>query len=100
MEQEYQRDNSYFKNKKLQLVLAGLGKLEDIQHALNFGFSIFEVNLPFQLAEKHLALTFNTESGKYESRQPVKRPELLPLEAGCQCYSCTNHNEAYIAHLI
>ena len=36
--------------KKFILGLAGLGKIEDIKHALKFGISIFEVNYPFLLA--------------------------------------------------
>lgn len=38
LEQEYERENSYFKNKKLKMALAGYGKLEDIMHAMKFGF--------------------------------------------------------------
>lgn len=41
------------------LGLAGLGKIEDIQHAIKFGISIFEVNYPFQLAESQKALIRN-----------------------------------------
>lgn len=37
--------------KKYILGMAGLGKIEDITHALKFGVSIFEVNYPFLLAE-------------------------------------------------
>lgn len=46
---------------------------------MRFGFSVFEVNYPFQIAEKQLALIWNPESKVYEPKQPVKKPELKPL---------------------
>jgi hypothetical protein len=49
----------------LELVLAGHGHLHDIEHALKFGFSSFEIHLPFIAAEKHQALIKNKESGKF-----------------------------------
>lgn len=50
LEQEYNRENSYFKGKKLRLVLAGQGQLHDVEHALHYGFEAFEINYPFTTA--------------------------------------------------
>ena len=84
--------------KDLVLGLAGMGRIPDIQHALDFGFTLFEVNYPFKLAEEQKALV-KTEMG-WEERTPVLSRELKPLDPQCKCYTCTRHNESYIAHLI
>lgn len=60
-----------FFGKKLKLCLAGKGKLEDIEHAMNFGFEMFEVHYPFLVAEKQKALIF--EDGKYVEKDPVQK---------------------------
>ena len=95
--QEESREKSYFFGKKLKLCLAGLGKIEDIEHAMKFGFSIFEVNYPFKLAEEQKILTL--QDGKYLAREPVRKEELMPLQEGCECHTCQNHSEAYVFHL-
>lgn len=38
------------------MALAGMGKIQDIEHARKFGYTHFEVNYPFYLAEKKIAL--------------------------------------------
>lgn len=43
-------------SKQYILALAGKGKIEDIEHARQFGYTHFEVTYPFMLAEKHVAL--------------------------------------------
>lgn len=72
LDQEYARDNSYFKGKKLRLVLAGQGHLHDIEHALKYGFEAFEINYPFITAEAQKALLLNKETGQFEPKQPFK----------------------------
>jgi tRNA-guanine family transglycosylase len=52
------------KDKKFILAMAGLGKIEDIVHAMKFGVTIFEINYPFALAEEQKALIHN-EDGTY-----------------------------------
>ena len=45
--------------------------MEDIEHAMNFGFEMFEVHYPFLVAEKQKALIF--EDGKYVEKDPVQK---------------------------
>lgn len=68
LKQEYEREDSDFKDKKLKLALAGTGKLPDIEHAMKFGYEIFEVSYPFILAENHKALI--KRNGKLEEHSP------------------------------
>lgn len=95
---EYQRESSWYKNKKVKLVLGGLGKIADIQHALTFGFEAFQVNYPFLIAEKQKALLW--VDGKLIEKCPEKHQNLSPLDSSCTCKTCKNYSEAYIAHLI
>jgi queuine tRNA-ribosyltransferase len=76
-----------------------MGKIEDIEHGLKFGITIFEINYPFYLAENQIAL-IKTEKGKYIEKKPERTAELEPLDANCKCYACERHSESYIAHLI
>ena len=46
---------------------------------MKFGYTTFEVNYPFTLAEKHLALIHNEKDDTYETRQPQKADKLMPL---------------------
>lgn len=86
-------------DKNYILALAGAGRIQDIQHALTFGVSLFEVNYPFMLAEDQKALVRN-EDGTYSERVPELKKELLALDPTCKCYTCQRHSESYIAHLI
>eukprot|EP00919_Chromeraceae_sp_WS-2016_P053307 GHVR01126622.1.p1 GENE.GHVR01126622.1~~GHVR01126622.1.p1 ORF type:complete len:106 (+),score=6.85 GHVR01126622.1:1368-1685(+) len=58
-------------DKQYLLGLSGQGKIDDIEHARKFGVSIFEVNYPFLLAEKHIALI--EEKGIYSEKHPIKK---------------------------
>ena len=61
--------------KRFVLGLAGLGKIEDIKHALKFGITLFEINYPFLLAEKHTAL-IRSKEGTYSELTPVLKKTL------------------------
>ena len=82
----------------MKLALAGEGKIEDIEHAMKYGYEIFEVSYPFLLAEKLIALVPSEEG--FVEHTPVKHENLLPLCKDCKCHTCQNHAESYIAHLI
>ncbi len=80
------------------MALAGMGKIEDIEHARKFGYTHFQVNYPFILAEKKIALI--RQGDKYIQKVPVKHENLNPLDKNCKCEACVRHSESYIAHLI
>lgn len=60
-----------------------MGKIQDIQHARQFGFTHFEVNYPFFLAEEKKALI--KEGDNYVERVPKKHVNLQPLDKNCKC---------------
>ena len=78
LEQEYKWDKSPFFGRKLKMCLAGPGKIEDIEHAMKFGFDMFEVSYPFTVAESLKALTI--KNGIVTVRDPVRKEDLSPLE--------------------
>lgn len=43
-------------SREYKMCLAGMGRIEDIEHARKFGYGYFEVNYPFVLAQKHVLL--------------------------------------------
>lgn len=65
------------------LALAGKGKIQDIEHARKFGYTHFEVNYPFILAEKHLLLV--KDGNNYIEKVPIKNENLDPVDKNCKC---------------
>ena len=70
-----------------------MGKIQDIEHARKFGYTHFEVNYPFALAEKHILLVKQNNGENYIERTPVKQDNLDPVDKECKCETCTRHSE-------
>ncbi len=77
--------------------LMGVGTPEDITHAIEEGFDMFDCVLPTRLgrhgeafsAEWNIKLS-NSKYGK----------DFTPLTSDCWCYACKNFTKAYIHHLL
>jgi len=77
--------------------LMGVGTPEDIINGVLRGIDIFDCVLATRLARHSAALTMkgklNLVNAKY-ARDP------MPIEKGCECYTCKTFSRAYLRHLI
>lgn len=77
--------------------LMGVGKLEDIEFAVDQGFDIFDCVIPTRNARNG---TVFTDEGKLVIRNAQYRDDMRPVEEGCNCTLCTNYSRAYLHHLV
>jgi queuine tRNA-ribosyltransferase len=76
--------------------LMGVGAPEDIVEGVARGIDIFDCVLPTRTARNGGLLTpdgrLNLQNSKYAA-------DPLPIEPGCNCYTCQNFSRAYLRHL-
>jgi queuine tRNA-ribosyltransferase len=76
--------------------LMGVGAPEDIVEGVARGIDIFDCVLPTRTARNGGLLTpqgrLNLNNAKYAA-------DPLPVEVGCDCYTCQNFSRAYLRHL-
>lgn len=77
--------------------LMGVGKPEDLVHAVGAGIELFDCVLPTRNARNGQALTWN---GRVNVRQARNREVEAPLDARCECPVCATFSRAYLHHLI
>ena len=76
--------------------LMGVGKPEDIVEAVCRGVDMFDCVMPTRNARNgHLF----TRTGVIKIRNAKHRHDTGPLDARCDCYTCTNFSRAYLHHL-
>ena len=76
--------------------LMGVGKPEDIVHAIARGVDMMDCVLPTRNARNGSVYTWD---GKVNIRNAKYKNDFSPLDDQCQCYSCQNHSRAYLHHL-
>jgi queuine tRNA-ribosyltransferase len=76
--------------------LMGVGAPEDIVEGVARGIDIFDCVLPTRTARNGGLLTpqgrLNLQNAKYAE-------DPLPVEVGCDCYTCQHFSKAYLRHL-
>ncbi len=77
--------------------LMGVGEPIDIIEGVIRGVDIFDCVLPTRIARHGQAFTGH---GKINLNNAKYKEDLLPIEEGCDCYTCKNYERAYIRHLI
>ena len=77
--------------------LMGIGTPWDIAYAIRCGIDMFDCVSPTRLARHGSAFT---PEGRISLRTSKYMHDLGPLETGCPCYTCKNHNRAYLHHLV
>lgn len=88
----------------------GVGKPHNLVKAYQYGYSIFDCVLPSRDARNKRLYTFETT----DRSEILNRPDFYrtfyidrelnikdsgPLEAGCDCYTCTHFSKGYLNHL-
>ncbi len=76
--------------------LMGVGRPEDLVEGVRRGVDMFDCVMPTRNARNgHLF----TSTGVIKIRNAVHRHDPAPLDAECDCYTCTNFSRAYLHHL-
>ncbi len=76
--------------------LMGVGSPEDIIEGVARGCDMFDSALPTRVARNG---AFFTGQGRRNIRNAGFRQMAVPLETGCDCYTCRTFSAAYVHHL-
>ncbi len=76
--------------------LMGVGSPDDLLEGIARGIDIFDCVLPTRVARN--AGLF-TRQGRMNLRNSRYAADPLPVEPGCDCYTCRHHSRAYLRHL-
>jgi len=82
--------------------LMGVGHPIDMRYAIEHGMDMFDCVLPTRNA-RHGSYWFLADGRDHQSNIKTKKYEndFLPLEEGCDCYTCRGgYQRAYLRHLI
>ncbi len=74
----------------------GVGKPEDLVEGVRRGVDMFDCVMPTRNARNgHLF----TDAGVLKLRNAANRTDPGPIDANCDCYTCTHYSRAYLHHL-
>lgn len=76
--------------------LMGVGKPEDLVHAVALGVDMFDCVLPTRNARHGIMYTWD---GPVSVKAAREKAAHVPLDATCGCYTCQNFSKAYLRHL-
>ncbi|MDP3058098.1 MAG: tRNA guanosine(34) transglycosylase Tgt [bacterium] len=77
--------------------LMGVGSPDCLIEGVLRGVDMFDCVLPTRIARNGTALT---SFGKVVVRNREYAQDFLPIEPGCDCYTCKNFTRAYLRHLV
>lgn len=77
--------------------LMGVGTPRDLLTAVGCGVDLFDCVLPTRNARNGQALTWG---GRVNLRQARHAEDDAPLDARCDCATCTGYSRAYLRHLV
>jgi len=76
--------------------LLGISEPEDFFVAVENGVDTFDCVNPSRVARNG---AIYTADGRYNLLRAANRRALVPLEEGCDCYTCAHYTRAYVHHL-
>lgn len=76
--------------------LLGISEPDDFFAAIEAGVDTFDCVNPTRVARN---AAIYTADGRYNVTNASNRRAFVPLETGCDCYTCTNYTRAYLHHL-
>jgi len=76
--------------------LMGVGRPEDLIHAVRCGFDLFDCVLPTRNARNG---TLFTPRGKLNIKRAEFSRDPRPVDESCACYCCRHFSRAYLRHL-
>jgi queuine tRNA-ribosyltransferase len=78
--------------------LMGVGYPDDLLEAVARGFDLFDCVAPTRNARHGTAWT--SEEGQVNLKAARFREDTLPIDPGCDCYTCSRYDRAYLRHLV
>ena len=75
----------------------GLGTPAQLVELVARGVDLFDCVLPPRLARNGTAFTYD---GAFALKGAAYKEDFAPIEAGCDCFTCTHHTRAYVRHLL
>ncbi len=85
--------------------LMGVGRPDDLVHAVSHGFDLFDCVLPTRAARHGLLYTPGRGDGTEGTEETISikqsryREDPLPPDPACSCPTCARHSRAYLRHL-
>lgn len=76
--------------------LLGISEPDDFFAAIAAGADTFDCVMPSRVARN---AAIYTADGRYNVNTAAHRRSFVPLEDGCDCYTCTHYTRAYLHHL-
>ena len=76
--------------------LLGISEPDDFFAAIEMGADTFDCVNPSRVARN---AAIYTADGRYNVNTSLHKRSFIPLEEGCDCYTCTHYTRAYIHHL-
>ena len=76
--------------------LLGISEPDDLFAAVEMGADTFDCVNPSRVARN---AAIYTADGRYNVNTARHRRSFIPLEEGCDCYTCTHYTRAYLHHL-
>lgn len=76
--------------------LLGISEPDDFFAAIEAGADTFDCVNPSRVARN---AAIYTADGRYNVNAAKHRRSFIPLEEGCDCYTCANYTRAYLHHL-
>ncbi|OQW46604.1 MAG: tRNA guanosine(34) transglycosylase Tgt [Proteobacteria bacterium SG_bin7] len=76
--------------------LMGVGTPLDLILSIDSGIDMFDCVMPTRMARNGTLFTW---SGRVSIKRREYSSDSSPLDAECDCYTCTNYSKAYLRHL-
>jgi len=76
--------------------LMGVGRPEDLIHAVRAGYDLFDCVIPTRNARRG---TLFTSHGKMSIKRAEFTRDPRPVDESCDCYCCRHFSRAYLRHL-
>lgn len=76
--------------------LLGISEPDDLFAAIEMGADTFDCVNPSRVARN---AAIYTADGRFNVNTAKHRRSFIPLEDGCDCYTCTHYTRAYVHHL-
>jgi queuine tRNA-ribosyltransferase len=76
--------------------LLGISEPDDFFAAIAAGADTFDCVMPSRVARN---AAIYTADGRYNVNTAAHRRSFIPLEDGCDCYTCAHYTRAYLHHL-
>ena len=78
--------------------LMGVGYPDDLLEAIARGCDLFDCVAPTRNARHGTAWT--SDEGQVNLKAARFREDTKPVDSGCDCYTCTRYDRAYLRHLV